>query len=178
MGQFFVSDKPIVKPASWHEGETKPARVAGRPRSLSQLKNATKSQFTVYARISRNIYKHIEELEKLALSKNERIRLEAIKILLDKVLPNKKVEEYGAKHAPITVLINNQGFVPPNPDIVPEDGDITPPPDRGFGRPAQIQGAGVAPEGKEDDNGGERDSKTGGSKEGSVLAPVSDLRGS
>jgi hypothetical protein len=78
-------------------------------------------------------------------SKNERISLEAAKAIMDKLLPNAKVDELGSKHAPISVFISNQGFIPPNPDI---DATST----GSFKRLTPLQSPGVAPQGKKDDH--------------------------
>lgn len=165
-----VDDKPIVKPTYWENEELKPRRLAGRPHKKNLLQ-APRSQLVIYNRLAKQAYVYIKELEGLARSKNERIKLEALKVLIDKILPNAKVAELASKHAPISVFINNQGFVPPDGDAYATSGGS-------LERPTQIQGVSVASEGEENIDSDKRDSETSDAEKGSVLAPVSDVRGS
>jgi len=145
-------------------------RLAGRPHK-KRILDVPKSNIAIRSKLYGKALEYIKRLEKFANSKNERIAFEATRYLFDKILPNAKPTEGDSKHAPISVFINNQGFVPP-------DADVNASPDRGTKRPAQIQGSRVAPKGEEDDDSDQRDGEAGVAEEGSLLAPISDLRGS
>jgi len=150
MAKTIIPDTQIKKPTYWEGGELKPMRLAGRP-AKRKLETTPRSQLVIYNQISKRSQELVVKLFKMSESKNERIKLEAIKILLDKILPNKKAEEFGKQHSPISVFINNQGFVPPDPDVAAPMGGVE--------RPTQIQGARMAPKGEEDFNGDNGDSK-------------------
>ena len=170
-----IPDTEIIKPTKWEDGELKPMRVAGRP-AKKILEAPSRSQLAIYQKIALRAYELIEKAFALTESKNERIRLEAVKLLLEKLLPNPKVEELGGKHSPISVFINNQGFIPPNPDVIPTDGQTLTPSAGSLKRLTPIQGSNLAPAGKEDNHSDLRGSQTGDNEKGSVLAPVPDIR--
>ena len=170
MAKTVISDKPIVIPprvreyqewkkleaegiANIEASDPRARRLAGRPhkKNLAIVPRSQVGLWQMVAKRARDVFKGIEHMA--FTSKNERIRLEALRILADKLLPNAKPTEGNSKHEPISVFINNQGFVPPNADSYAS-------PDRSPERLSSFQGFSVAPEGEENDHSDKRDNKT------------------
>ena len=114
------------------------------------VKGVTPNHVALYQKIAIHSDKIFEILLQLLDSRNENIRLGAAKVLVNKILPDKKTVEVGGLNGePIKFnIIFGNGYIPPNlqPTTTPEGNIVS-------GQPP-IQNNSMASQGKKDDNGG------------------------
>lgn len=111
----------------------------------------------LYQQLSRMAPRAAEVLFELLESKMPAIRVAAAKTVLAKVIPDLKAVELGGNdNGPIQILVNaGNGFVPATLQLyAPSVGSTTE-------QSKEVQGAGVAPAGKENDNSDNGNSQAG-----------------
>lgn len=141
-------------------------------------KGGTLNHIALYQKIasrSEEIYSVLFELLK---SRNENIRLGAVKTLINKIVPDLKSLEVGGqlgedgKRRAIEILVNaGRGFLPATVQLLTSSN-----PSATGGQP-QIQNPNLAPQGTKDNNINIGSNQAGASEGGSVLAPLPDKGG-